>query len=241
MKRLLLCVLSLAACVLSAHAQAGSPTSLNALFFKLFGAQTNFSARADVRVLDASGHEWARLPMDFKARGQSVRMDINMEQMISAQMPAATLASLKRIGMHRLISLMRVDQGTTYVIYPEAKAYVKMPLDTGAVGGKTNAVQVRREAQGKEKIDGRTCDKVLITVGDSKGPLFQATVWEDASLQKFPIQIKTMDKENVMLMNFKDLKLGPVDAGLFEVPKGLKEYKDPQALMMAIAQGAKPK
>jgi hypothetical protein len=198
---------------------------------RLFGAHTNFAAMADVRVTDVAGKEWMRLPMEMKARGQSVRMDINMEQLVSAQVPAATLATLKQAGMHRLVSLMRVDQGANYVIYPERKGYLKIPLGAEASRGKDGNVQVRREPQGKENIDGQPCAKVLVTIGDAKGPLFQATVWEDPTRQNFPAQIKTMDRDNFMVMKFKDVKLAAGEAALFELPKGLTEYQDPEALM----------
>jgi hypothetical protein len=235
MRILVICALSLVASCFPAAAQ-GNPTSLNALFMRLFGAHTNFTARAEVRVLDTAGKEWVRLPMDFKARGQSVRMDINMEQMVSTQMPASAMAALKEAGLHRLVSLMRVDQNASFVIYPEVKAYVKLALGDDASRGKGGSVQARREPQGKETLDGRSCDKVLVTIGDAKGPIFQATLWEDAAQKNFPAQIKTMDKENVMLMKFKDVKLAPAEAALFEVPKGLTEYKDPQALMTGVAK-----
>src|SRR3974377_1566786 len=87
---------------IAANAQiptAGSPTGINAAFVKLFGDVSAFSARLEATVLDSSDKESIKMPMDFAALDNKIRIDINLEQTTSGSMPASMITGLKNAGM----------------------------------------------------------------------------------------------------------------------------------------------
>ena len=83
----------------------GSPTDLNAAFFKLFGSGGAFTAKVDTQVLDPAQKEMVRMPMVLAALDRKVRLEINMAQVKSTDLPASAVAKLKQAGMDRVVSL----------------------------------------------------------------------------------------------------------------------------------------
>ena len=213
----------------------GSPAGLNAMFMKIFEDVEGFSAKADVQVLGGDGKERVTMPMQFTALGEMIRLDINMEELKSKELPASAMASLKTIGMHKVVSVMRPDKKATYVIYPEAQSFVAMPMNETETGKAVEELKVTRTPMGKDQVDGKTYNKAKVVVGDATSPRFQATTWMDPNLKNFPVQIRTADKENAMVMKFREIKLAKPASSQFEVPAGFTEYKTPQAMMMGLA------
>jgi len=199
---------------------AGSPTGINAAFVKLFGDVSAFSARVDTQVLDGSQQEWMRMPMDFAALDHKVRLDINLEQTTSKDLPAGTIAGLKQAGMERIISIFRPDRKATFVLYPNSKSYVMMPLAKGDAEALEKGLTMEKNALGKETIDGHPCVKNKTVVKNQQGSVFEATTWNAADLKDLPIQIQTQGKNTTVVMRFRQIQFARPDAKQFEVPAG---------------------
>jgi hypothetical protein len=204
-----------------AHAQiptAGSPTGLNAAFVKLFGNVTAFSARLDTKVLDKSGKEWVNMPMQFAALDNKVRMDINLEQTTSRDLPASVISGLKNAGMERIVSIFRPDREMTFILYPGARKYMTMALAKGETEAMQKGLQVQKTAAGKEKIDGHACVKNKVVIKNDKGTVLEATTWNAPDLKDLPIQIETTEKDKRVIMHFSQVQFAKPDAKQFEVP-----------------------
>jgi hypothetical protein len=197
---------------------AGSPTGLNAAFVKLFGNVPGFSARLDTQVLDKSDKEWVRMPMQFAALDNKVRMDINLEQTTSRDLPASTISGLKNAGMERIISIFRPDQKMTLILYPGSKRYMTMALAKGESEAMQKGLQMEKTALGKEKIDGHACVKNKVVIKNQQGPVLEAITWNAADLQDLPIQIETKEKDKRVIMRFTQVQLAKPDAKQFDVP-----------------------
>src|SRR5213596_2472686 len=63
-----------------AQMPAAGPPGWNAAMTKLFGDVKAFSAKAEMRALDKSGHPAIQVPMSFALLENKVRMDIDMTQ-----------------------------------------------------------------------------------------------------------------------------------------------------------------
>jgi hypothetical protein len=198
---------------------AGSPAGLNAAFVKLFGDVSAFSARVDTQVLDKSGQEWVRMPMDFAALDNKVRIDIDLEQTVSRDLPASLITGLKNAGMQRIISIFRPDQKTTFILYPGAKKYMTMALAKGETEAMQKGLQVEKTALGKEKIDGHACVKNKVIIKNDKGPVLEATTWNAPDLKDLPIQIETQEKDKRVIMRLTKVQFDKPDASRFDVPK----------------------
>jgi hypothetical protein len=185
---------------------------------KLFGDVTAFSARLDTQVLDMSGQEWLNMPMDFAALDQKIRLDINLEQSTSRDMPAGAIASLKQSGMERMVSISRPDKKATYILYPSIKKYMTMPLAKGESEAMEKGLQMQKTALGKETIDGHPCVKHKVVIRNAKGPVLDTTTWNAGDLKDLPIQIETKEKDKTVMMRFKQVQFAKPDPKKFDVP-----------------------
>jgi hypothetical protein len=198
---------------------AGSPTGLNAAFVKLFGDVSAFSARLEAQVFDKSGQEWVKMPMDFAALDSKVRMDIDLEQTTSRDLPASMITGLKNAGMQKIVSIFRPDQKETLILYPGAKKYMTMALAKGESEAMQKGLQVEKTALGKETIDGHACVKNKVVIKNEKGSVLEATTWNASDLKDLPIQIETLEKDKRVVMRFSKVQFAKPDAGQFDVPK----------------------
>ena len=87
-----------------------SSVGIGAGLGKLFGNVTGFSARAVVQVLDTNRQEVLQSPMTFGLLDGKVRMEFDMSQMHGKSVQPALISALKKIGMERVTSIIRVDQ-----------------------------------------------------------------------------------------------------------------------------------
>lgn len=210
---------------------AGGPAGMSAAMAKLFGDIKAFSAKADVQVLDASQKERAAMPIDFAFLDGKIRVDIDLTRAKSADMPANAAAQLKQMGMANVVSIVRPDKKQIYIMYPDQKALMTMPLSEADLetGSKLDKTEL-----GKETIDGHSCVKNKVILDDGKGQKVEAITWEAADLKNFPIRIQTKERENTSTVNFKDVQFAKPEATRFEAPTGFTQYNSPQELMQGM-------
>jgi hypothetical protein len=203
----------------------GAPTSINAAFVKLFGAASSFTAKVETQVFDPYQRETVRAPMEFTALEGKVRLDINVAQMQSKDLPESTVAGLKQAGMDRVISVFRPDKKATYIIYPGVQSYLIIPLAKGEAEAVGMNLKLAQTALGKETIDGHPCVKNKATVSNDKGPVLDAVTWNATDLKDFPIQIQMKQKGNTILMRFSQISFVKPDASQFELPSNYGQMK----------------
>ena len=216
---LCLLVLVLAGQVAVARAPAtGTPTSINTAFVKLFGAVGAFTAKVDTQMLDAYQRETVKLVMDFAASEGKVRIEINLGQMQSKDLPPSKVTELKESGMERVISLFRPDKKVTYIVYPGTQSYLSIPLAKEDIDAFEKGLKLEKSPLGKETFDGHDCIKNKVVVTDTNGPVLQAVTWNAADLRDFPLQIEMKEKGNTVRMHFTELRFTKPDPQQFDVP-----------------------
>ena len=211
-------VLSLGSVAVAQAPSTGTPTAINTAFVKLFGTVGAFTARVETQVLDQSQQEKVRMPMDFAAYEGKVRIEINLAQMQSKDLPAGTIASLKQAGMDRVISLFRPDEKTTYVLYPGTQSYLSIPLSKAEADAIEKGLKLEKTALGKETIDGHACVKNKVVVKNDQGPVLQAITWNAADLKDFPVQIEMKEKQDTVRMRFTQIRFVKADPKQFNLP-----------------------
>ena len=210
------------------------PAGVSAALTKLFGSTTAFSAKGEMQVTDNSRHEIAFWPMDFSLLDRKIRVEIDLTQTRNKDMPAGTAAALKQMGMAQVISIIRPDKGVVYVIYPDQRVLLSMPLPKEDLEGSDKAPQVSKTELGKETIDGHPCVKNKVLVSDSAGHTVEATTWDAGDLKNLPIQIETQDKESISTVHFKRVQFARPDASFFEPPSGFTQYDNPRDLQLGV-------
>jgi len=122
------------------------------------------------------------------------------------------------------ISIMRADKKVMWMLMPEQKMYVETKMTEKQTLGKTEkmAGEVSRKKVGREKINGITCDKYLITymANDKKESVYQ---W--ISGDKIPMKTAAIDGS--WSSEYTDLKKGKQVSALFEIPAGYKKMDIP--------------
>ena len=221
----------------AAQAPALGEAGLNAAMVKLFGSNTSFTARAEFHVLDAHQKEIDFMPAAYAMLDGKTRMDVDMNQVRSADIPAAAMTALKQLGMDQTSVITRPDQKLTYSIYPRAKAYAEIAMNKEETAALEANFKVERTALGKETVDGHACQKDKVTFTGDKGQKLETTVWSAADLKDFPVQMQMAADPNAnMLIKFREVKLVRPDARQFEPPTGLTKYDSAEALKEALTK-----
>ena len=231
----------LAALVLSFNASAqlpgaGAQSGFDAQFLKLFGSNSAFSAKSDVRIVDKDKKEVAALTMDFVTLDGNVRIEIDMANIKSKDIPPDIIPQMKTVGMDKIITITRKDTKTTYFIYPNMKSSAKVPLPKEQADALTKDPKMEKTAMGKETVDGHPCEKNKVIFTDDKGQKKETLVWNATDLKDFPVRVETTEQGNTVQMTFKQIQFAKPDAKLFDLPKGFTEYDTIMALQMAAMQ-----
>lgn len=210
------------------------PAGMSAALTKLFGATTAFAAKGEMQVTDAAHKEVAFWPMDFAVLDRRIRVEIDLAQTRNKNMPAGTADMLRKIGMSEVISIIRPDKKLVYVIYPDQRAMLSMPLPKEDYEGSETAPKVSKTPLGKETIDGHPCVKNRVLISDARGQTAEAITWDATDLKELPIQIQTQEGDSTSLVRFKQIQFARPAEGLFEPPSGFAQYTNAEDLKIGV-------
>ncbi|HZR17013.1 MAG TPA: hypothetical protein VFE51_06785 [Verrucomicrobiae bacterium] len=213
---------------------SSGPAGLSSALTRLFGKTTAFSAKGEMEVTDNSNHEVSFWPMDFSILDKKIRVEIDLTQTRTRGVPAQMGAMLKQMGMSQVISIVRPDKGLVYVIYPDQRAVMSMPLPKEDSEATEKTPNIAKTPLGKETVDGHACVKNKVVITDSAGQSTEAITWEASDLREIPIQIETRETGNTSIVRFKQIQFARPAAGFFEPPSGFTMYDTPEALKLSV-------
>lgn len=218
-----------------AQFEAAPTASLDfGLLLKAFGANSNFTAEAELRSLDKDQKEKLSTSLNFAVLDGRVRLEIDTTKLKHASIPAMASEALKEFGLDRVVTLVRPDRKATYIIFSGFKAYINSPMATADLATFNSKTAAKRTALGKETLDGHACTKSKLVVGDDPAKEQEATVWDAADLRGFPIQIQMKDKEESVVLRFSKVQFVRSDAKQFDLPADYTEHKDEKSLMQDV-------
>jgi hypothetical protein len=198
---------------------------------KLFGELNAFSSKATLRMLDKNQKQTMVMPISFALLDGKVRMDMDLNQLKSAEMQAEALTMLKQLGMDKMTSVIRPDKKSTLLIAPLLQGYAEMPLSKQEADAANKKYQSTSTKMGKEVIDGHPCEKNKVVVIADDGKKQEAIVWNATDLKDFPIQMQTVQGEGAIVMNFRELQFAKPDAKLFDAPANYTKYASADKMM----------
>ena len=219
----------------SAQVGPGGPGGMGAAITKLFGENRAFTAKAEVQLLDSSQKEIALMPMDFALLDKSIRVEMDLTQGKNREMPPGAADSLKQMGMARVISIINPNKKLAYVLYPDQKVVLNVPLPTDSTNSSASS-KVEKTPLGNETVDGHACVKNKVTLLDDAGQPVNVTLWNATDLKDFPVQIVTTENKNTTVMRFQQIQFSRPDEKLFDPPAGFDKFNSPQALRYAATQ-----
>lgn len=219
---------------LRAQVTAGASPGLNAALVRLFGGVTAFTAQLEIQMLDQQGTETLNAPMQFSLLEGKMRGDLDVTKLKSKDLPALAATAAKSVGMERVVTLVRPDQKESYLLYPSFQACIVAPLDEEDVAALQKPAKLAKTPLARETIDGHPCIKNKVVVTEPDGRQHEATVWSATDLKDFPVQIKTVDGTDTIIMRFRQVKFERPAAKQFELPAGTAKYHDAKDLTQAV-------
>lgn len=117
------------------------------------------------------------------------------------------------------IMIIRPDKKITWMITPEEKTYMEMPYQSEDKTFEEWTAEKEKKAKflGEETVSGMSCKKYE-AVEDGEKTIFWIST-------QFPFPIKVEDSE--MTMEYQNIKAGPLEDSLFELPQGYEKMAMP--------------
>ena len=226
----------------SGVARAQFDTSgINAALTKLFGETTAFSARATVQVYDKNQKEKLITPIAFAFLDGKMRIEVDASQIRSGGAPPAGMAQLKELKLDIATSIIRPDKKARYFIFPRHQAFVNQDMTPEEVAPFQTKPKVTKQELGKETVDGHPCIKSRVVIASDGGKNEEATVWYATDLKNFPIQIMTREKEDTVVVRFREVQLAKPDIRTFDPPAGYKQFLDMQIFLASLLPQEAPR
>lgn len=207
----------------------GGGVGYNAVVARLLADFPAFSANVETALTNTADKSHILIPMRMSKRDTVIRMEVDFVKMKGSGVAMQGLAGIQNIGMARMVSLVSPQDRAMRVLFPDLKFHAQVAL--GEADLPDPAVKVTKRQQGKDTIQGQACVRQTVTMTSPGGQKNEATVWESAALQDFPVRILTRPEGSVMSMTFTDVKLGAPEAAMFEVPKDYRGFDSVSGLM----------
>jgi hypothetical protein len=231
--------LALAAHTTSAQtppAMGGGP-GWNLALNRLFGSVTAFTADTEIQMVSANGQELLRFTgIRFLFLDDSVRVELDMQGLKSAQMPPGAVESMKRMGMDQIVNVMLPEKKTFLMIYPGLEAFIEMPIPEEQYAVAPQDYQLQKTVLGPDSIEGQSFEKSKVTLTDPKGAIQEVLVWTGSDPKDFPVQMQFTQGEQAVIMRHRNVRLERPDAKLFQAPADYTRYTDVQGLMQAAME-----
>jgi Zn-dependent protease with chaperone function len=125
------------------------------------------------------------------------------------------------------ISILRYDRRLMWVVMPEQRTYMEMPMQPGRSLNEAAydpEAKVEREVLGTETVGPYTCVKSRVKV-TSQGQTFSGLQWAAQELDGFVV--KMVDEKSGGTVEYENIKLGAPDPALFEPPAGYSKMQMP--------------
>lgn len=129
-------------------------------------------------------------------------------------------------GMKQVI-ITRMDKKVVWILMPEDKSYMEQPIKE-AMEKQHDPMEYDYEYTviGPEKVNGMDTTKSRITAKTRNGMVFEGFMWatKDGILVKMDATAKDKNSRNRVKTELKNIKIGKVDASLFEVPSNYSKF-----------------
>jgi hypothetical protein len=119
------------------------------------------------------------------------------------------------------ITIIRYDRKVMWILMPEQKMYMEMGnLGAGADWSRLEGAKVQRESLGTEQVGPYHCDKSRVRV-TYEGKVYTSIQWAAKELDGFVV--KTQGEKGEWTTEYQNIRLGPQDPSLFEIPSGYQK------------------
>lgn len=119
-------------------------------------------------------------------------------------------------------AIIREDREVLWTLLPQQNMYMEISFDArelGSGGAFEGAQVVESRELGTETVNGQRTTKYEVTVRDPNGESASGTLWATADM--IPVKMDmVVDSGEHVIVELRDIQIGPQDDSLFEVPAG---------------------
>jgi len=135
--------------------------------------------------------------------------------------------------MGKQVMLIDFERQVAYMLMPEQKAYMEMPMGVGGMGGVVQPSNpegsVEHEVVGREIVDGQETTKYRFAVSTPDGST-RGFVWvtDDGILMRSESETLLGSNDQTpgrMVITLKELEIGPQDPTLFDLPSDYQKIE----------------
>ena len=141
----------------------------------------------------------------------------------------------------KMITITRQDKKVTWMLMPEQKMYMEMPMEGGRPSNPESISSYKIDATevGPETVNGIKATKSKVVMTDSKGNKMGGFMWRTSDGIAVKTDILAIGSGNKMRMKSEltNLKVGHQDPALFEIPAGYAPMS--MGAMMGGAMGGR--
>ena len=111
---------------------------------------------------------------------------------------------------------------------------LELPLDVLGGGG-----DMRQIREGRERANGLDTTRIRVERNAASGSNFTGRVWatDQGVIARVAGEGESRGRRGRTLMNFGDVQVGPLDPGLFEVPRGVQLIRVNGADLATLLEG----
>jgi hypothetical protein len=132
-------------------------------------------------------------------------------------------------GGERMATIIRQDKKVIWMLMPEQKAYMEMPLGQSPDQTDVSGWKVEQTVIGPEELDGVKTTKSKVLSKGPRGDKMGGFWWTTADGVVVKMDMLAIEKGSKLRlkMELKNLKVGKQDPALFEIPAGYAPMQMP--------------
>ena len=140
-----------------------------------------------------------------------------------------------------LTVIARLDRSLFWVVMADPRLAIEtdlsaleLPLDVLNGGG-----DMRQIREGRERANGLDTTRIRVERNAASGSNFTGHVWatDQGVIARVAGEGESRGRRGRTLMNFDDVRVGPLDPGLFEVPRGVQVVRVNAADLATLLEG----
>jgi outer membrane lipoprotein-sorting protein len=131
-------------------------------------------------------------------------------------------------GGQNTIMILRQDKKVSWVLMPQQNTYMEMSISDASkkTGTNVNDCDMDISSQGNETVNGVSATKSKVSMSCPDNTKYDGTMWvtKEGIMVKMDAVAGQGSTQGHIKIDLKNLKIGPQEASLFEIPAGYQKF-----------------
>jgi hypothetical protein len=174
-----------------------------------------------------------RFPFSISVLEGRIRTELSLQYIQEEFDKTATWATLRQIGIERVVSVTLPRLSAVKVMFPAVESYVSKDLHSADVPA---YMRTQKILVGPQKLNDQTFEKFDGALEYSTGDRIPVELWQLPGLESLPSYMKINHKEgSAVTIHLEKIQRGKVPAKLFETPQSYSQYADMGVMLQMVS------